>query len=90
MYRIEFTNQYLKDLRLLRKRSYDETKLNDVIRVLINGKKLPLKHKNHLLAGKYGGLSECHVTPDWLLIYSVDKPHKLLILIRTGSHADLF
>jgi mRNA interferase YafQ len=90
VYKIEFTNQYLKDLRLLRKRNFDEAKLNDAIRILISGKKLPVKHRNHHLAGEFLGLFECHIIPDWLLIYSVNKTNKVITLIRTGTHVDLF
>jgi mRNA interferase YafQ len=90
MYSIEFTGQYLKDLRLARKRKFDEHKLNLVISILISGEKLPTLYKNHSLSGRLKGLYECHITPDWLLIYSKKESIKLITLIRTGTHADLF
>ena len=90
MYSLEFTNQYLKDLKLARKRNLDEEKLNLVIKILISGEKLPPQFKDHHLTGTYKGLYECHLLPDWLLIYSRNKTIKLITLIRTGTHSDLF
>lgn len=89
-YSIEFTHQYLKDLKLARKRGLNEDRLNEVIRCLAAGKSLLPKHKDHLLVGDYRGLRECHVQPDWLLIYGREESLKILNLIRTGSHSDLF
>ncbi len=90
MYSIEFTNQYLKDLKKARKRNFDESKLNELIQLLIRGDIVPAQYKNHKLKGKYSGFFECHITPDWLLIYAKDKALMLITLIRTGSHSDLF
>ena len=90
MYALEFTKQYLRDLKLSRKRSLDEEKLNQVIKILISGEKLPEQYKDHSLTGTFKGLSECHISPDWLLIYSKNKTIKLITLIRTGTHSDLF
>ncbi len=89
-YSIEFTHQYLKDLKLARKRGLNEDRLNEVIRCLASGKSLLPKHKDHLLVGDYRGLRECHIQPDWLLIYEREESLKILNLIRTGSHSDLF
>lgn len=80
----------MKDLKLARKRSLDEQKLNKVIQLLISKSKLPPNYKNHKLSGNYEGLFECHISPDWLLIYSKNKTIKLITLIRTGTHSDLF
>jgi len=90
VYALEITNQYLRDLNLARKRKLDELKLNQVIRILISGDQLPEQNKNHILTGVYKGLNECHISPDWLLIYSKNKSIKLITLIRTGTHSDLF
>jgi mRNA interferase YafQ len=90
VYSLEITNQYLRDLKLARKRKLDEGKLNQLIKILISGDILPLQYKDHVLTGIYKGLNECHVSPDWLLIYSKNKTIKLITLIRTGSHSDLF
>ena len=90
MYSLEFTKQYLRDLKLSRKRNLDEVKLNQVIQILITGQKLPDQYKDHSLKGAFKGLNECHISPDWLLIYSKNKTIKLITLIRTGTHSDLF
>ena len=90
MYELELTRQYLKDLKLARKRGLDENKLNEVILMLISGKELPQKNRDHSLSGNYKGFRECHISPDWLLIYSRDVTVKIVTLVRTGTHSDLF
>lgn len=90
MFDIFITNRYKRDLRLARRRGLDESLLDEIIRLLINAEPLPPKNKDHNLSGDYAGCRECHITPDWLLIYSVDNGLNLLTLIRTGSHSDLF
>lgn len=89
-YRLEVTRQFLRDLKLARKRNLDEEKLNEIIRMLSNGEKLPAKNKDHVLSGNYAGIHECHITPDWLLLYSIDSALYVLSLVRTGTHSDLF
>lgn len=89
-YSIEFTHQYLKDLKLARKCGLDEEKLNCIIYTLAQGKELPRKNRDHMLTGNYRGLRECHITPDWLLIYERKEILKIVTLVRTGSHSDLF
>lgn len=64
-FKIEVTKQYLKDLKLARKRGLNERKLNDVIRILSEGGTLPAKNKDHALVGNFAGIRECHITPDW-------------------------
>lgn len=90
MFDLSFTTQYKRDLKLARKRGLDETLLDEIIILLINGKPLPEKNKDHSLIGNYKNCRECHITPDWLLIYSVEKGINLLTLVRTGTHSDLF
>ena len=90
MYTLEFTNQYFRDLKLSRRRNLDEEKLNQLIKILISGDNIPKQYKNHDLTGNYLGLNECHISPDWLLIYPKNKTIKLITLIRTGTHSDLF
>ena len=91
MYSIEFTNKYLSDLKLARKRKLDESELNKVIKHLSSSDKpLPNKYKDHNLTGNYKGYRECHIKPDWLLIYNKEKQLKILKLYRTGTHSDLF
>lgn len=89
-YELELTHQYLKDLKLARKRGLDENKLNEIILKLIQGEELPLKNRDHFLTGNYKGFRECHISPDWLLIYSRDITIKIVTLVRTGTHSDLF
>lgn len=79
MLTIDFTRQYLKDLKLARKRNLDEQKLNNLILILIQEEVLPVKYKEHLLHGDYNGFRECHILPDWFVlehtpIYSVSYP----------------
>lgn len=90
MPRHEFIKQYLKDLKLARKRNLDEYKLNELILLLANGKCLPEKNKDHALKGDFIGFRECHITPDWLLIYGKDTTLKIITLLRNGSLSDLF
>lgn len=92
MRRIDFTGQYKKDLKLARKRHLPEDKLNEIIFKLANDEPLPDVNKDHSLSGDYVGTRECHISPDWLLIYSKheDSSVQILTLIRTGSHSDLF
>ncbi len=90
LYKLSFTKQYLKDLRLARKRNLDEDKLNEIIKMLINGETLPQKNRDHALVGDFKGCRECHISPDWLLIYAKDDGIKIITLLRTGSHSDLF
>lgn len=89
-YRIEVTKQYLRDLKLARKRSLDENKLNEIIRLLSSGQDLPAKNRDHPLVGNFRGCRECHISPDWLLIYRKSETLQILSLVRTGSHSDLF
>ena len=89
-YTLEFTHQYLKDLKLARKRGLDENKLNEIILKLLSGEELPPKNRDHALTGNYKGFRECHISPDWLLIYSREDILKIVTLVRTGSHFDLF
>lgn len=70
------------------KRGKDLTKLEDIINLLAHEQPLPAKNMNHKLTGNYDGCWECHIEPDWLLIY--DKTEKEIILLKTGTHSDLF
>ncbi|WP_106626806.1 type II toxin-antitoxin system YafQ family toxin [Selenomonas massiliensis] len=77
-------------LKRQRKRGADIRKLDDALQILCAEKSLPEKYRDHALVGDYIGFRECHISPDWLLIYAVDKGKLILIASRTGSHADLF
>lgn len=84
------TSQFRKDLKRIRKRGYDLSKLDDVINTLLQEKPLNEKHYDHALTGNYINFRECHIEPDWLLIYAVDKGKLILTVARTGTHSDLF
>lgn len=84
------TSEFRKDLRRLQKRKYDMSQLDHVVELLICNKKLPLKNHDHKLQGKYANHRECHIAPDWLLIYRLYKKRATLELTRTGTHSDLF
>ena len=90
MRKIFFTSQYKKDLKLALKRNLPEEKLNEVIFMLATDTPLPASNQDHPLKGVYKGNRECHIQPDWLLIYSKEDELNLLSLVRTGSHSDLF
>jgi mRNA interferase YafQ len=82
------TGRYRKDVRLARKRGWDLEKLNAVLDLLLAGKPLPAKHEDHSLTGPWRGYRDCHIEPDWLLIYRDNGVE--IELVRTGSHADIF
>ena len=90
MLKISFTNQFLKDLELMQRRNLPKTELDEVVRLLSKEQPLLPKHKDHALKGNYAGYRECHIRPDWLLIYKKDKQILTLVLVRTGTHSDLF
>ena len=90
MYRIVATGKFKKDLKLVIKRGYNMKLMDEVVTKLSNGETLPEKNKDHALVGNYAGKRECHITPDWLLIYEIDNGELILYLTRTGSHSDLF
>ena len=85
---ITTTSQFEKDFKLMIRQNKDIAKLSKVIDSLANGNLLSSNHKDHKLKGNYIGHRECHIEPDWLLIYRTTKTH--LYLTRTGSHSDLF
>lgn len=87
---IQFTNQFKKDLKLAKKQGKDLDKLFEVISILANGEKLDTKFKDHDLSGSYKGTRECHIEPDWLLIYEIDNNTLVLMLYRLGTHSELF
>jgi mRNA interferase YafQ len=82
------TSQFKKDIRSQLKRGKDLQKLKDIIDLLIVGKPLPPKNRDHPLTGNWSGWRDCHLEPDWLLIYKVSPEE--LILGRTGTHSELF
>lgn len=90
MYEVKFTTKFKKDYKKIIKQGYDITLLKLVVSLLAENKQLPQKYKDHALNGDWIGHRECHVLPDWLLIYKVDNDILVLTLTRTGSHSELF
>lgn len=84
------SNRFLKDLRLAKKRGLDLSLLEYVVEKLARQEVLEPKFRDHALSGDYSDFRECHIKPDWLLIYCVDDEELELILFRTGTHSDLF
>ncbi|MBF0715006.1 type II toxin-antitoxin system YafQ family toxin [Gemelliphila palaticanis] len=84
------TTQFRKDVKRMRKRGLNLEKLNFIIEKLLKGEILEPKYRDHDLVGNYIGFRECHIEPDWLLIYKIDKGKLILTASRTGSHSDLF
>lgn len=89
-YEIVPSKQFRKDLKLAQKRGYNLDKIKKVIISLANGETLEAKYRDHLLSGDYDGFRECHIQPDWLLVYQIDGNQLILFLARTGTHSDLF
>lgn len=89
-YKIKFTNRFKKDFKLAKKQGKDIDKLFEVIEILAIDEKLDEKYKDHTLFGKFECTRECHIEPDFLLIYEKFEDILVLSLIRLGSHSDLF
>ena len=89
-YEVKPSNQFKKDVKLAQKRGYNINLLTDVIKTLANGETLDAKYRDHQLSGNYGSFRECHIQPDWLLIYAIEDDTLILYLSRTGTHSDLF
>lgn len=90
IYEVRFTNQFKKDIKLAQKQGKDIEKLFSVVNILASGEPLPAKFRDHDLTGDYKGCRECHIEPDWLLIYEKDNGLLILMLNRVGSHSELF
>ena len=89
-YEVRFTRQFKRDLKLAKKQGKDLNKLYDVIERLANDEVLEEKYHDHDLKGEYEGSRECHIEPDWLLIYEIQGKVLVLMLYRLGSHSALF
>ena len=85
-----FTTQFRRDLKRLRKQGTPIEKLDTVLQALRRDERLPARYRDHALTGDYSGFRECHIMPDWLLIYAIDHGQLILTASRTGSHAELF
>ena len=89
-YTVKYTTQFKKDYKLAMKRGLKINLLEDVVAALAIGKSLPEKNKDHALSGNWVGYRECHILPDWLLVYRIEDDVLVLTLARTGTHSDLF
>jgi len=90
MLTIRYTGKFKKDYKTVKKRGYDIRLLEEVLYMLCAEQPLPQKYNDHVLIGDYKGHKECHITPDWLLIYKIKDGELILELTRTGTHSDLF
>lgn len=90
MLTIKYHTLLKKDFKRIKKRGYDISRLEKIVELLANEVPLPEQFKDHNLTGNYNGFRECHIAPDWLLIYQVNNNELVLVLSRTGSHSDLF
>ena len=90
MYKLKFTSTFKKSYKALKKRGLDISLLDKVIFLLCQGVPLDKKYKDHRLKGKYLGFHECHIKPDWLLIYLIEDDILTLTLVDTGTHSDIF
>lgn len=86
----EYTGSFKKDFKLLKKRGYDLVILQKVVEELLKRGTLPAKFIPHPLRGNYNGFFECHIKPDWLLIWRINESERIITLVRTGTHSDLF
>lgn len=84
------TSQFKKDFKRIKKRGYDLSELKEVLDKLTNREGLEQRNRDHALSGNYAGFRECHIKPDWLLVYAIDDDKLILTASRTGSHSDLF
>ena len=90
MLTLHTTSQFRKDYKLAKKRGYNLSLLEEILNTLLEGKTLDAKYHDHALTGNYLGFRECHILPDWLLIYAIDNGTLILTASRTGTHSDLF
>ena len=88
MYKAEFYNSFKSDLKRVKKRDCDMLLLEKIMDKLINGNTLEPRYRDHALTGEYKGYRECHIKPDWLLVYGISD--RTIYFFRTGTHADLF
>jgi len=90
MLKLRYSAKFKKDFKLVQKKGYDISLFEEILSMLCNENILSPKHKDHPLSGNYAGFRECHITPDWLLIYKIEKEILVLSLTRTGTHSELF
>ncbi len=89
-YCLSYSHQYKKSLKKCYRRGLDIEKLRVAIGILVEEGKLPPEYKPHKLSGKFSGLWECHIEPDWLLVWEQNDQALTLLMIETGTHSDIF
>lgn len=89
MVELRFTSKFKKDYRRIKRQGKDVSKLEATLETLVRGESLPEAMRDHSLGGTYRGHRECHIEPDWLLIYRIDEGGLVLVATRTGSHSEL-
>jgi mRNA interferase YafQ len=90
MLKPRYAHTLRRDIKLLKKRQYDMAKFAETVTMLVQDKGMPEKYRDHPLKGNWLGFRECHLEPDWLLIYEVNRDNQILTLTRTGTHSDLY
>ncbi|MDD4190281.1 MAG: type II toxin-antitoxin system YafQ family toxin [Mangrovibacterium sp.] len=90
MYVVKVTNRFKKDVERCRRRNLDLSKLETIVDILKETGGLPVQYKPHKLKGKYAGLWECHIEPDWLMTWEQNDRQLIILLMQTGTHSDLF
>ena len=90
MLKLQISTKFRKDYKRIKKRGYNLSLLQDILDKLCAKEPLEPKHRDHAPSGSYKGFRECHIQPDWLLIYAIDDDRLILVASRTGTHADLF
>ena len=90
MYNVFTTNKFEKDILRCKRRNYDMSLLSEVVSILARSGTLPAKYKPHKLSGKYLDCWECHIKPDWLLVWHQNNDELTLLFTNTGTHSDLF
>lgn len=90
MLELYFTSRFKKDYKLMLKRGAKPAMLEEVVELLQTCQPLPERYRDHDLTGDYAGFRECHIQPDWLLVYRIEHARLMLTLFRTGTHSDLF
>lgn len=90
MYSVDYTNRFKKDLRRCFKRGLDISKIQKAVKLLELNGELPMEYKPHKLVGDRNGQWECHLQPDWLMVWEQNDEHFTLLFLETGTHSDLF
>ena len=90
MYSVDYTNRFKKDLKRCFKRGLDISKIQKAVKLLELNGELPIEYKPHKLIGNRNGQWECHIQPDWLMVWEQNDEHFTLLFLETGTHSDLF